>query len=98
MKLRREYRNRGETQVAILEALADRHEEGMTVFELRSRVGVEIGELEDALAKLQEDELISASEERNRTLLTVDDRILEEETTGDGETDVFDQIIDRLGL
>ena len=46
MRAKREYRDRDETEVAVLDALADRKDEGMTVFELRSRVDVDIDELE----------------------------------------------------
>ena len=98
MKLRREYSDRDSTDVAVLEALADRYDEGMTVFELRSRVGVDIDDLEASLASLQEDGLISATEEHGRTLLTVEERIL---TTDDGppsDEDVIDRLFGRLGL
>jgi DNA-binding transcriptional ArsR family regulator len=98
MKLRREYRHRDESQVAILESLADRQDEGMTVFELRSRVGVDIDELEQALSALQADGLISATEQGDRTLITVDERVLTEEEGGNGERDFFERVIDRFGL
>ncbi|MFW6384798.1 MAG: DUF6432 family protein [Halodesulfurarchaeum sp.] len=96
MKLRREYRGRATTEVAVLEALADRYEEGMTVFELRSRVGADIDELERALSDLQEDGLITATVQGDRTLITVEERLLEEETEGTDERDAVDRILDRL--
>ncbi|MFB6266296.1 MAG: DUF6432 family protein [Halodesulfurarchaeum sp.] len=80
MTLRREYRSRDDTEVAVLEALVDRQDEGMTVFELRSRVGADIDELETALASLKEDGLISAEEVGERTLITVDSGVVTEET------------------
>ena len=97
MKLRREYRRREDTQVAILEALVDRYGEGMTVFELRTHVGADIDELEAALADLKEDDLISANEVNDRTLLTVDESVVRE--NGEEEDDdIFQRILDRLGL
>lgn len=72
MKAKPEYRNRDETEVAVLDALADRHEEGMTVFELRSRVDVGIDQLESALAGLNEDDLIEVNDERDRTVIVPD--------------------------
>jgi DNA-binding transcriptional ArsR family regulator len=99
MKLRREYRRRDETEVAILEALVDRYGEGMTVFELRSHVGADIDELEMALADLKEDDLISASEDGNRTLITIEDSVVQ--ANGEEEeapADIFQRILDRLGL
>jgi len=53
MRVKPAYRDRDETEVAVLDALADRREEGMTVFEIRSRVDVDIDRLEDALAELK---------------------------------------------
>ncbi|MFC4439541.1 MULTISPECIES: DUF6432 family protein [Natrialbaceae] len=58
MKAKREYRDRAETEVAVLDALVDRIDDGMTVFELRAAVEVEIDELERALSTLKEDDLI----------------------------------------
>ena len=98
MKVRREHRRRDETQVAVLEALADRLEDGMTVFELRSQVGADIDELESAIAGLKEADLISAEDVGNRTVITVDDSVVEEETPEDGDNDIFQRILDRLGL
>jgi hypothetical protein len=98
MKLREQYRHRPDTQVAILESLADRKEgEGMTVFELRSQVGVDIDELEDSLSALKADDLISATSQGDRTLITVDERVLTEENSENGDRDIFDRIIDRFG-
>lgn len=98
MKVRREHRRRDETQVAVLEALADRLEDGMTVFELRSEVGADIDELESAIAGLKEADLIAAEEVGNLTVITVDDSVVEEETPADNDNDIFQRILDRLGL
>jgi len=58
MRVAQGYSDRGDVEVAILEALVDRHEEGMTIFELRSHVETDIDAIESALASLKEDDLI----------------------------------------
>jgi hypothetical protein len=95
MRAKREYRDRERTQVAVLDALANRREEGMTVFELRSRVEVGIDDLEDALAELKADDLIEVENEDDRSVI-----VPEEHAIGphDPETDetVFDRIREWL--
>ncbi|ELZ27643.1 hypothetical protein C475_06975 [Halosimplex carlsbadense 2-9-1] len=76
MQAKPEYRDRDEVEVAVLDALADRREEGMTVFELRSRVEVDIDALEAALAELKEDGLIEAHQEDHRTLIVPEDGVV----------------------
>lgn len=98
MQVRREYRRRDDTQVAVLDALADRYGEGMTVFELRSEVGVDIDELEVALSSLKDAGLISAEEVNGRTLITVEESVVEEETLENENADIVDRILERLGL
>jgi hypothetical protein len=68
MRAKPEYRDRDGTEVAVLDALADRAEEGMTVFELRTRVDEDIDTLEDALAALKADDLIEVADDE-RTLI-----------------------------
>jgi len=58
MPVQGEFRNRDEIDVKILDALVDRSEEGMTVFELRTHVGADINEIERALTDLNDDGLI----------------------------------------
>lgn len=53
-----DYEDRDDLDVQILDALIDRGEEGMTVFELRTHVDVNIDELEAALQALKDDGLI----------------------------------------
>lgn len=72
MQAKPEHRDRGETEVAVLDALADRAEEGMTVFELRSRVDADIDSLEEALADLNADDLIEVEENGDRTVILPD--------------------------
>lgn len=76
MRAKPEHRDRDDTEVAVLDALADRREEGMTVFELRSRVDVDIDALEAALADLKEDGLIEATEEDRRTVIVPEEGVV----------------------
>jgi len=89
-----EYRDRDDTEVAVLDALADRHEEGMTVFELRSRVDVDIDTLETALGDLKEDGLIEATDEGDRTVIVPEDGVVGD--VDPEEDSFFGQIRERL--
>jgi DNA-binding transcriptional ArsR family regulator len=94
MQAKPEYRDRDEVEVAVLDALADRREEGMTVFELRSRVDVDIDTLESALATLKEDGLIEAHQEEYRTVIVPEDGVVGPVDPDDSS--VLDQIRDKL--
>lgn len=98
MKARQEYRNRNDVEVAVLDALVDRNEAGITVFELRSRVDADIDELETALSELKDDGLLSTSQEDGRTVIIPDERIIPEPDEGEDEPSVFDRIKERLPL
>jgi len=76
MRAKPEYRDRDGTEVAVLDALADRAEEGMTVFELRTRVDEDIDTLEDALAALKDDDLIEVADGDERTLIRPDEDVV----------------------
>jgi predicted transcriptional regulator len=76
MKAKPEFRDRADTQVAVLDALADREAEGMTVFELRSVVDVDIDRLEAALSDLKEDDLIEATNDGGRTVIVPDESVV----------------------
>ncbi|WP_255197888.1 DUF6432 family protein [Halorarius litoreus] len=76
MQAKREYRGRDGTEVAVLDALVDRQEEGMTVFELRSRVDVSIDRLETALGDLKTAGLITVEKEGGQTRIYPDDRVV----------------------
>jgi DNA-binding transcriptional ArsR family regulator len=89
MRAKPEFRDRDETEVAVLDALADRREEGMTVFELRSRVDVDIDTLEAALADLKADELIEVTNEGERTVI-----VPEEGVVGSVDPDEDDSVVD----
>jgi len=96
MKAKREFRDREEVEVAVLDALVDRNEDGMTVFEIRSRVEADIDELETALASLKEDELIEANEGDHRTLITPAERVIPDPDTAVDDPTFVDRIIERL--
>jgi DNA-binding IclR family transcriptional regulator len=91
MRAKREYRDRDETQVAVLDALADRRDDGMTVFELRSRVDADIDELETALSDLKADGLIEATEEDERTVI-----LPENHAIGQYDPDEEPSLLDRI--
>ena len=96
MRARREYRNRDGTEVAVLDALVDRRETGMTVFELRSRVDVDIEELETALCNLRDDHLITLERGDGRSVIRPKERVI---PTGEDAADsdsVIGRLVDRL--
>lgn len=97
MRAKREYRDRDETQVAVLDALADRREEGMTVFELRSHVDADIDRLEGALADLKADGLIEVSDEDDRTVIVPEDHAIGPYDPED-DTSMIGQVREWLGL
>jgi len=76
MRAKSEFRDRDDTEVAVLDALADRREEGMTVFELRSQVEVDIDTLENALSDLKEDDLIEVTDDGERTVILPEDGVV----------------------
>lgn len=99
MQAKREYRDRDDTEVAVLDALVDRTEEGMTVFELRSGVEVDIDDLEDALAELKEADLITVeNEEEPMRIYPVERVVPESDPETDSEPTVIDRIRDRIGI
>lgn len=96
MRAKREYRDRDETEVAVLDALVDRSDEGMTVFELRSRAAVDIDRLEEALADLKAEGLITVENEGDRTLIYPDDRVVPDPHADETEPSIVDRIIERF--
>lgn len=95
MRAKPEYRDRDETEVVVLDALADRHNEGMTVFEIRSRADVTIDEIEDALAALKQDDLITVENDGERTVILPDDDVVGT-VESDDEPSLLDELRRRL--
>jgi len=98
MQAKREFRNREQTEVAVLDALVDRNSEGMSVFELRSHADAGIDELETALSRLKDDNLISAEQTDNRTVIRVNERVIPDTEPTQQDPDLFDRLRDRIGL
>lgn len=95
MRASMEFRDRPETEVAILDALVGRGEDGMTVFEVRSTVEADIDEIETALSALDQDGLIEVDPRGGDAVVTVSDRVVPapEPPREDGP---IDRLLDRL--
>ncbi|NUB89772.1 MarR family transcriptional regulator [Haloterrigena sp. SYSU A558-1] len=85
MRAKREYRDRTGTQVAVLDALVDRADEGMSVFELRAAVEVDIDELETALSTLKQDGLIVVESGGSETVIKPDEQVIPEAPTDEDD-------------
>jgi len=99
MQANREYRDRDGTEVAVLDALVDRSEEGMTVFELRAVVEVDIDELETALAELKEAGLITVENDDEPMRIYPDERAVPDPGSEepDGALSLLDGLRKRSG-
>lgn len=97
MRAKREYRDRDDVSVSVLDALVERGREGMTVFELRSHVEAGIDEIEPALTALKEDDLIEVERDGKQTVIKPDPRVVPDEPEAD-EQSLYDAIRDRLPL
>jgi DNA-binding transcriptional ArsR family regulator len=95
MRAKPEYRDRDGTEVAVLDALADRADEGMTVFELRTRVDEDIDTLEVALGALKDDDLIDVDESGERTVIRPDEAVVGQPSP-DEAGGFFEALRDRL--
>jgi DNA-binding transcriptional ArsR family regulator len=99
MQAKPEYRDRDGPQVAVLDALVDRHEEGMTVFELRSGTDLDIDTIETALGGLKEAGLMRVEEEGSRTRIYPDGRVVPEPGEAEeSEPSLVDRVLERLPL
>ena len=99
MAAKSEYRDRPDVQVALLDALVDRGDEGMTVLELRAAVDADIDAIEDALSALKEDSLITV-ESGDRVRVYPHDRVVPDPDPGTKQPagGLLETIKDRLGL
>jgi predicted transcriptional regulator len=98
MRAKPEYRDRDDTEVAVLDTLAAHNGDGMTVFSIRAEVGVDIDTLEEALSNLKRDDLIVVRTEGERTRIVVEQHVIGPESNGSDEADFFDGIRRRFGL
>ena len=96
MQAKEEYRDRDTTEVAVLDALADRSETGMTVFDLRAMVDEDIDALEAALSELKDDGLIDVSNDEGRTVIRPKSHVIENGTTPDNDEDFFEKLRRRF--
>ncbi|WP_135663648.1 DUF6432 family protein [Halorhabdus rudnickae] len=95
MQVKPEYRDRDEAEMAVLDALAERAEEGMTVFEIRSRADIDIDRLETALADLKAEDLIEVTEREERTIIRPDETVIGPETD-DSPDSLVEQMRERF--
>ena len=96
MRAKREFRSRETVEVAVLDALVDRGGEGMTVFELRSRVDRDIDEIEAALARLKADDLITVDEDGGRMVILPDERVVPDPGEDVEDPSILDELRRRL--
>ncbi|GAB3701589.1 DUF6432 family protein [Halorubrum pallidum] len=99
MAAKPEYRDRPDVEVALLDALVDRGDEGMTVLELRAAVDADIDAVEEALSSLKADSLITV-ESAERVRVYPHDRVVPDPDApaADETASIVDQLRDRLGL
>ena len=96
MGAKREFRNRAENEVAVLDALVERPDNGMTVFELRAQANVPIDELETALANLKTDDLITVEKSGDRTVIRPAESVIPDPEDRDDGPSITERIRDRL--
>ncbi|MFB6295971.1 MAG: DUF6432 family protein [Halobacteriales archaeon] len=85
-----------DAEEAILEALIERGEEGMTVLELRASVDEDIDAIEAGLTELKRDALIEVDRDDGTTVIYPDERVMPENGAADQESSILDAIRDRL--
>ncbi len=99
MGAKSEYRDRPAVEVSVLDALADRADEGMTVLELRAVVDRDIDSIEQALSALKADGLISVDNRGGNVRIQPADHVIETDPTPeDTDQTLVETIRDRLGL
>lgn len=99
MAAKPEYRDRPDVEVALLDALVDRGDEGMTVLELRAAVDADIDAVEEALSALKEDSLITVESEESVRVYAHDRVVPDPDAPSEEPRDgLVDTIRDRLGL
>ena len=99
MAAKPEYRDRPDVEVALLDALVDRGDEGMTVLELRAAVDADIDAIEEALSALKSDSLITVENEERVRVYPHDRVVPDPDAPNDDPSEtLIDTIRDRIGL
>lgn len=99
MALAPEYRDRPDVEVAILDALVDRGDEGMTVLELRAAVDADIDRIETALGALKADGLITADDQHGTVRIRPADHVVPDpDAETDAEPSLVEVLREKLGL
>lgn len=99
MALPAEYRDRPAVEVAILDALIDRGDDGMTVLELRAAVDADIDRIETALATLKSEGLITADDKGGTVRIRPADHVVPEPGGDEGsEPSLLDVLREKLGF
>lgn len=96
MRAKREFRDRPDTQVRILDALVDRREDGATVLELRSQVDTEIDGIEEALSELKAAGLIEVDARGERTVIRPAPEVIPDQEPDEREASLYEKIRRRL--
>lgn len=96
MRAKREFRDRPEAEIRILDALVDRRDEGMTVLELRSRVDTDIDGIETALESLKADGLIVVDSSAERTVIRPAGQVIPDPEPQDEDRSLFERVRRRL--
>ena len=99
MEAKAEFRDRPAAQTAVLDALCERAEEGMTVFELRAAVDRDIDAIEAALSALKSDGLITTDREGGTVRVYPHERVVPDPREAEPpETGWLESIRRRIGL
>ena len=98
MAAKPEYRDRPEEDVAVLDALVDRRDDGMTVFELRAAVDADIDRVEEALTRLKQDDLITVDQTETTLRVYPHDCVVPDRDGVHDDDGLIDSIRRKLGL
>jgi len=93
-----EYRDRPAVEVAVLDALVEHAEAGMTVLELRAVVETDIDGIETALETLKADGLITVDERDGTVRIQPADHVIDTDPVPEDDPSLVDLLRERLGL
>ncbi len=98
MAAKPKYRDRPDVEVALLDALVDRGDEGMTVLELRAAVDADIDAIEEGLSTLKADSLIVVESDDHVRVYAHERVVPDPDAVDDASASLVDAIRDRIGL